>query len=67
MLCEYAYYKTDDKSEKPCCNNPQKLKEDDFFKERCPFIYFCTVSERFENTVDITRCIYRRNSENDRQ
>lgn len=59
MLCEYAYYKTDKKSEKPCCNNKQKLLDDDVFKERCPLIYYCSISERFENTTDMFNCKYR--------
>lgn len=59
MLCEYAYYETDSKRAKLCCSNPQKLAEDDLFKKRCPLIYWCTISERFENTADMLRCPYR--------
>lgn len=59
MLCEYAYYKTDKKSEKPYCNNKQKLLDDNVFKERCPLIYYCSISERFENTTDMFNCKYR--------
>lgn len=65
MLCEYAYYKTDKKSEKPCCNNERKIQEDTFFGDRCPLIYYCTISERFENTTDMFGCKYRSGS-NDR-
>jgi len=63
MLCEYAYYLTDDKSEKPCCNNQKKLAEDDYFKEKCPLIYYCSISERYENTTDMFNCKYRSGSD----
>lgn len=59
MLCEHAYYKTDEQLEKPSCNNAQKIAEDDLFKEQCPFIYYCPISERFENTTDMFGCKYK--------
>ena len=43
MLCENAYYLTSDDKSKLGCNNSQKLAEDDFFGEQCPFIYYCTI------------------------
>lgn len=65
MLCENAYYKSDKRTEKPCCNVEQKIKDDDMFKDRCPFIYWCSIDERFENTIDISGCKYREKN-NDR-
>lgn len=66
MLCENAYYLTpDDNSSHLGCNNPKKLSEDDLFKQQCPFIYWCTISERFENTTDFMQCKYR-GKKNDR-
>lgn len=59
MLCEYAYYKTESQQERPCCNNKYKLEEDNFFKEKCPLVYYCTINERFENTSDMFKCKYR--------
>lgn len=56
MLCEFSYY---DKDSKLCCNSEKKLLEDDYFKERCPLIYYCTVNRRFENTTDFFGCKYR--------
>lgn len=59
MICEYAYYPNGDKKKKLNCKNKQKIKDDTFFKDRCPLIYYCTISERFENTVDMFKCKYR--------
>ena len=60
MLCEYAYYPDGDETKKLNCNNEKKLREDDLFKHRCPLIYYCKISERFENTTDMFGCRYRR-------
>lgn len=51
MLCEYAYYNKDEKYEKPHC------KQGGFI---CPLIYYCPISERFENSEAMFRCKYRR-------
>ena len=59
MFCEYAYYPNGDETKKLNCSNEQKLKEDKMFKDRCPLIYFCNVTERYENTTDMFNCFYR--------
>lgn len=59
MLCQYAYYESDEYRAKLCCNNERKIKEDNFFGELCPLVYWCPINERFENTKDMFRCIYR--------
>lgn len=65
MICEYSYYPSN--SEKPHCKNEKKLLEDNYFKEKCPLIYYCPISERFEQTVDMLGCKYREEDKNDRQ
>lgn len=59
MLCEYAYYPTNDKWEKPLCSNPKKIAEDKYFGNKCPLIYWCPIAGRFENT-DISGCEFRK-------
>lgn len=59
MLCEYAYYESEEPRSKLCCSNEQKLKEDQVFKKRCPLLYFCTISQRYENTDEFIHCTYR--------
>ena len=65
MLCEYAYYKTHDKYEKPFCNNKAYLEDRN--DDACYLIYYCPVSERFENTEAMFRCKYRKGEGNDGQ
>lgn len=57
MLCENAYYpnKTGENRERPCCLN-EKVTD---FDGRCPLIYWCSISERYENTADMFNCKYR--------
>ena len=57
MICENAYYKDGDK--KLSCSSKRKLEEDQVFKDRCPLIYLCRISGKFENTADFTECPYR--------
>ena len=59
MLCEYAYYENDSKRARLNCNNEKKMAEDKTFKDRCPFSYYCNISERFENSTDMFKCIFR--------
>lgn len=59
MICENSYYPNNNEKLKPCCKSEQKLK-DDLFGERCPLIYYCRISERFEQTADMFECKYRR-------
>lgn len=67
MMCENAYHESDEYRAKLCCKCERKLKEDDFFKERCPLVYWCPINERYENTADMFNCIYREknNEKND--
>lgn len=55
MLCEYAYYENDDTQAKPKC----KKSIDDYFDGYCPLIYYCKISGRYENTIDMKDCKYR--------
>lgn len=59
MLCENAYYKTEEYRAKLYCRCKKKCDEDELFRDICPLIYWCPISERFENTKDMLRCIYR--------
>ena len=61
MVCEYAYYKSDEKFEKPCCNNESYLK--DKKDSRCYLIYYCPISQRFENSEAMFRCKYRKENQ----
>ena len=60
MTCEYSRYPDGDKTEKPVCTNEKKIAEDDYFGNKCPLIYYCTINERFEQTSDMLTCKYRR-------
>lgn len=55
MLCENAYYLngTGENREKLCCDKAVE------FNGKCPFIYWCKIDEKYENTIDIVDCIYR--------
>lgn len=53
MICENAYYKDDGKL---YC----KVHDDPTFNDRCPLIYYCTISNRFENIADYADCPYRK-------
>ena len=59
MICEKAYYPNGDETKKLNCRSKLKIQEDTLFKERCPLIYYCAISERFENTTDMFDCKYR--------
>ena len=66
MLCENSFYKSKRKQERPFCKSERKQKEDSVFHDKCPLIYWCAVSERFEQTTDMFDCKYR-GDKNDRQ
>lgn len=67
MICENAYYPngTGENREKLYCKQKEVIN-DEFSKGKCPLIYWCSISEKFENTTDMFGCIYREN-DNDRQ
>ena len=54
MLCEFAYYVKDDP--KPCC----EIQTDEVFGDRCPLIYLCKITGKYENTADAMNCRYRK-------
>lgn len=62
MLCENAYYdNVNNVSRKRLlCSSEKKAKDDLMFGNKCPLIYFCQITERYENTADMFNCIYRR-------
>lgn len=65
MICEKAYYpnKTGENREKLYCMD-ERVTE---FNGKCPLIYWCQVSEKFENTSDMFNCPYRERKDiNDR-
>lgn len=64
MLCNNAYYPniTGENRERLYCINQAVI--DGFSKGKCPLVYWCPVSERFENTPDCLDCIYRKEDEN---
>ena len=57
MFCEKAYYpnNTGENRERLYCSD-ERVTE---FNGKCPFVYWCHLSERFENTADAMECIYR--------
>lgn len=65
MICENAYYsnknKMSDNRERLYCKD-ERVTE---FGGKCPLVYWCTVSERFENTVDMFNCQYRKGENDD--
>ena len=67
MLCENAFYpnKTGENRERPHCKCKEVI-DDDITKGKCPLIYWCPISEKFENTTYMFNCIYREVN-NDRQ
>ena len=58
MFCINAYYPDGDEKQKLNCKNEKKLKEDEVFGEKCPLTYYCTVTERYENTYECMDCEY---------
>ena len=64
MICEYSYYPDGNEKLKPNCKCEEKLKEDTYFKEKCPLIYLCRINERYEQTTDMFNCTYRNNAKN---
>ena len=58
MICEKAYYrnKTGENREKLYCMDKRVVD----FEGKCPLIYWCPVSEKFENTIDMFGCPYRK-------
>ena len=59
MICPNAYYETELPRAKLNCKVIEKETGDKPFGNHCPFIYWCNISERFENTADIANCIKR--------
>lgn len=59
MKCEFSYYPMGNEKEKPNCCHKTKIREDKFFKEKCPLIYWCPINERYEQTFDLFGCKYR--------
>lgn len=57
MICEKAYYPngTGENRERLYCKDNRVTDLD----KKCPLIYWCTISEKFENTIDMFSCIYR--------
>lgn len=61
MICEKAYYPngTGEDRERLYCKDNRVVQ----FNGKCPLIYWCPISEKFENTIDMKNCVYR--EEND--
>lgn len=59
MLCPNAYYETDAPRAKLNCRVVEKEPGPKPFGNRCPFVYWCSISERYENTADFVNCIKR--------
>lgn len=59
MLCEKAYYpnKTGENRERVYCSDERAT---DFFDGICPLVYYCTISEKFENTTGMFNCKFRK-------
>lgn len=59
MICENAYYpnQTGNNGERLYCKNEQIING--FTEGKCPLVYWCNISEKFENTADMFDCIYR--------
>ena len=65
MICEKSFYPngTGENRERLYCSD-ERVKE---FNGKCPLIYWCPVSEKFENTSDMFNCPYREKEDiNDR-
>lgn len=56
MICENSYYPKGNEELKPNC---KYLMNDDYFKGKCPLIYYCTITQRFEQTAQMFDCKYR--------
>lgn len=54
MLCEFAYYRNEEK--KPRCT----VHTDAVFGDRCPLIYLCPLTVKYENTAEAVECTYRK-------
>lgn len=66
MLCEKAYYPngTGENHERVYCSDSRVTS----FEGKCPLVYWCAISEKFENTTGMFECTYRKdggNGEND--
>ena len=57
MICENAYYEDG----RLCC----KVMNDEVFGDKCPLIYYCTITGKFENTDDFLECKYRKETNHD--
>ena len=57
MYCENAYYEDG----RLCC----KVMNDEVFGDKCPLIYYCTITGKFENTDDFLECKYRKETNHD--
>ena len=64
MLCKKGYYPngTGKNRERVYCSDERVTT----FEGKCPFIYWCPVREKFENTTDMFECCYREVNKNDR-
>ena len=60
MLCEKAYYPngTGEHRERVYCSDKRVAAT--VFDGKCPLVYWCTVSEKFENTTDMFNCKFRK-------
>lgn len=56
MLCEKAYYPngTGENREKLHCKDERNDMDG-----ICPLIYWCKISEKYENTTDMFDCVFR--------
>lgn len=62
MICENAYYPngTGENREKLYYKDPGGASG---FNGKCPFSYYCNISEKYENTADMFECVYRKKEE----
>lgn len=57
MICEKGYYPNGngENREKIHCKDNRVTE----FNGKCPFVYWCNISGKFENTIDMLKCKYR--------
>lgn len=60
MLCEFAYYHEDDPIRPRC-----RIHTDEVFGDKCPLIYLCKITCKYENTADAMECVYRKEEFNE--
>lgn len=56
MICENAYYQNGTGENRARLFCRKGVPE---FNGKCPFVYWCQVDEKYENTVDMFDCINR--------